>query len=150
MIRPGKIEDVDAVIELGRLMHAESPRWNRLAYSEPRVRATLTELINSPDGLVLVAERDQRLVGGILALMSLDWMSEQRTAQELALFMLPAYRASMTPCRLISAFVAWAKAKGAVWVEAGISTGVHTERTAALYEKLGFERSSIVLENRNV
>lgn len=150
MIRPGKLEDIDTLIDLGRIMHAESPRWSRLTYNEDRVRKTLTTLIDSPDGLVLVAERSGLMVGGIIACMSLDWMSDDRTAQELALFMLPEYRSSITPCRLISGLMAWAKIKGAAWVEAGVSTGVHVERTTELYERLGFERCSITLENRNV
>lgn len=150
MMRPAALEDVPALVELGRLMHAESPRWSRLPYSAERVSSTLRTLIESPDGLVLVADRSGKLVGGILGLMSWDWMSDQRTAQELALFMLPEYRGSITPCRLVAGLVAWAKIKGAQWIEAGVSTGVSVERTARLYEALGFERSAIVLENRNV
>lgn len=149
-VEPATLEDIPTMVELGRLMHAESPRWSRLPYSAERVGATLKTLIESPDGLALVADRSGKLVGGILAAMSLDWMSDQRTAQEIALFMLPEYRASITPAQLISALCAWARIKGAVWIEGGVSTGVAVKGTIALYEALGFEQAAIVLENRNV
>lgn len=146
MIEPGQPSDIEGLVELGRQMAAESPRWNRLAYSAERVRTTITNLLATSDGLVLVARRDGLLVGGILAIASPNWMSDEVIAQELAFFILPQYRGSFTATRLICAMAAWSKAKGARWIEAGVSTGVHTERTAALYERLGFRHYMVGLE----
>ncbi|MFY3552929.1 GNAT family N-acetyltransferase [Achromobacter insolitus] len=146
MIEPGKPSDIDGLVELGRVMAAESPRWNRLAYSADRVRTTITSLMTMPEGLVLVARRDGLLAGGILAIAAPNWMSEELIAQELAFFILPQYRGSFTAARLICAMAAWSKAKGARWIEAGVSTGVHTERTAGLYRRLGFNPYMVGLE----
>ncbi|MFU1927503.1 GNAT family N-acetyltransferase [Bordetella hinzii] len=146
MIEPGKPEDIDGLVELGRIMAAESPRWRRLAYSAERVRQTINRLLELPEGLVLVARRDGMLVGGILAVASPNWMSDELIAQELAFFMLPAYRGSFTATRLICAMAAWSKAKGARWIEAGVSTGINTERTAGLYRRLGFHPYMVGLE----
>ncbi|WP_179216540.1 GNAT family N-acetyltransferase [Achromobacter xylosoxidans] len=146
MIEPGKPSDIEGLVELGRAMAAESPRWSRLAYSADRVRNTITNLLSTAEGLVLVARRDGRLVGGILAIAAPNWMSEELIAQEVALFMLPQYRGTFTAARLVCAMAAWSKAKGARWVEAGVSTGVHTERTAGLYRRLGFHPYMIGLE----
>lgn len=146
MIEPAKPEDVDALVELGRAMVNESPRWRRLVYSAQRVRNTITALIASPDGLVVVARREGRLVGAILAICEANWMSEERVCQELALYVVPECRGSMIACRLICTMVAWGEAKGARWIEAGVSTGVHPKRTAALYQRLGFETFMIGLE----
>lgn len=146
MIEPAKPEDVDGLVELGRAMAAESPRWRRLEYSPARVRNTIEALMSSPDGLVMVARRDGRLAGAILAVCDANWMSDERICQELALYLAPQYRGTMTASRLICAMAAWAKVKGARWVEAGVSTGVHPERTARLYQRLGFHTFMIGLE----
>lgn len=146
MIEPGKPSDIEGLVELGRAMASESPRWNRLAYSAERVRNTITSLMSTSEGLVLVARRDGLLVGGILAIAAPNWMSEELIAQELAFFILPQYRGTFTATRLVCAMAAWSKAKGARWIEAGVSTGVHTERTAALYERLGFRHYMVGLE----
>lgn len=146
MVEPGKPEDVPGLVELGRQMVAESPRWSRLPYSAERVGRTLNSLMASSDGLVLVARRDGVLVGAILAICEANWMSDQPICQELALFVAPHCRGSMTACRLISGMYAWANIKGAAWCEAGVSTGVNVERTAALYRHLGFKQFMVGLE----
>lgn len=146
MIEPAQFEDVPRLVEIGRAMAQESPRWRRLIYSAEKVGNTITALLGTADGLVLVYRKQGQIVGGIMARVSSNWMSDDRIAQEIALFILPEHRASFAACRLISAMTAWAQIKGARWIEAGISTGVDTERTARLYERLGFERFQIGLE----
>ncbi|WP_368647805.1 N-acetyltransferase family protein [Castellaniella ginsengisoli] len=147
MMRPATLEDVPALVEMGAGMAAESPRWNRLTYSGERVGNTLRNLIESPDGLVLVGERSGGLIaGGIAAIASPNWMSEEMIVQELALFVRPEFRGSILACRLICGLAEWAKLKGARWVEAGVSTGVSPERTAALYQRLGFKAFMVGLE----
>ncbi|MEJ2895811.1 GNAT family N-acetyltransferase [Bordetella avium] len=147
MIEPAKKDDVPAMVELGRLMVEESPRWRRLRYSPERVGNTLTALIESPSGLVLIARRQGLVVGGIVASVGQPWLSDELVAEEHVLFMHPQYRASIIPARLIAAMVAWAKGKGCRWVEAGIASGVHPERTAGLYKTLGFIPHMVGLEH---
>lgn len=146
MIEPAQFEDIPRLVEIGQVMGQESPRWSRLEYSADKVAQMIDSLLRTADGLVLVSRVDNEITGGIMAVARSNWMSHDVIAQEIALFILPEHRASFTACRLISAMVAWSKAKGAKWIEAGISTGVHTERTAQLYERLGFSRFQIGLE----
>jgi hypothetical protein len=146
-VEPATLEDIPSMVELGRLMHAESPRWSRLPYSAERVGATIKALIESPDGLALVARRPGgRIVGGIAAIAVQSWVSDELMAQELALFVRPEFRGSILACRLICGFVEWARIKNARWVEAGVSTGITPERTAALYQRLGFKAFMVGLE----
>lgn len=146
MVEPATLDDIPALVELGRAMTAESPRYSRLEFSASRFSRLLSHLISSPEGLVLVARRDGVLIGGILASCAPSWMSDASICQEIALFILPQYRGGFTATRLISGVVAWSKIRGAAWCEVGVSTGVNVDRTTRLYQKLGFSPVTISLE----
>ena len=146
MVRAGTYGDIDALVALGDLLHRESPRFARLTYSQDRVAAAIRGLLDSPDGLVLVAERAGAVVGGVLAVVAPHWSSDDRVAQEVSLFVAPTARGGLAATQLICGLVAWAREQGAVYLQVGTSTGVHAERTAQLYEHLGFRRCAIGLE----
>ena len=145
-IRPATMDDLPRIIELGELLHKESPRWARLTFSRVRAADFISRLILSEWGCVFVAEVDGVVVGGIAGTALPHWSSDDILAQEASFFMLPEARGSMAAVRLISALTAWAKMRGAVWLHAGTSTGLDPERTAGLYERLGFSRCAIGLE----
>jgi GNAT superfamily N-acetyltransferase len=146
-IRPANLTDLNALVALGRVMHAESPRMGRMEYAELKAKATLAGLIASPDNcLLLVADEGGKLVGGIAAAIEEHWFSNDKMAYDLALFVHPDKRGGMTAARLLNAYAHWAKEKGARITQFGISTGVNLETTGALAEKLGFERSGVLFD----
>lgn len=145
-IRPATLDDLPRILELGELMHRESPRWSRVAFSRPRAADFLAQLIMSEWGCVFLAEKDGVIVGGIAGTATPHWASDDILADEASFFMLPEARGSMAGVRLISALKEWAGARGARWLNAGTSTGLDPERTAGLYERLGFSRCAIGLE----
>ncbi|WP_341867352.1 GNAT family N-acetyltransferase [Herbaspirillum rubrisubalbicans] len=134
---------------MGEALHRESPRWSRLTYSRAKAADMLARLITQPWGLVLVAEVDGEIIGGIAAIATSHWSSTDVVAEEVSFFMKPEHRGSLAAARLICCMKKWAELKGAVWLHAGTSTGVNPERTAQLYEKLGFTRCAIGLEVLN-
>ena len=64
MIRPANIDDIPRLVDLGAVMHSESPRFRDFAYQPGRVGEMIDWLMSSPQGLVLVA--DQPLEGVIV------------------------------------------------------------------------------------
>jgi GNAT superfamily N-acetyltransferase len=146
MLRAATIDDLPALVELGAVMHAESPRYARLRFDAGRLAQTLTGLLSTPDGFLWVAEREGEIVGGLAAVVVQHWCSADRVAADLALFMTPDARGTLAPARLVNRYVAWARERGAVHVQFGVSTGVHPEQTAQLLERLGFARCGILLE----
>lgn len=134
MIRQATIEDIPRLIELGRMMHAES-RYAALDYAPQKVDALLQRLI--ADGFMVVAQSGERVVGGFAGMISEHWFSHDLIAADLALFIEPDARGGMTAPRLVRAFRDWARGRGAKLIHAGITTGVHEEETARLYEALG-------------
>jgi len=146
MIRVAEISDLPRILDLGELLHQESPRWRRLSFSRPRAEAQMRMCIEDPRGVIFLAERDGEVVGGIAGWADKHWASDDVVAQELTFFMTPEARGTLAPTRLICALNAWADNRGAKWLHAGTSTGLDPERTAGLYERLGFTRCAIGLE----
>lgn len=60
-IRAAVEADIPALVELGRAMHAESPRYSKLAYNAEKVAALAARIV--PSGGALVAENNGILVG---------------------------------------------------------------------------------------
>jgi GNAT superfamily N-acetyltransferase len=147
-IRPADRADIPRLLEFGPAMHAESPFWSRLPFSASQLVETLELLIGHELGFVWVAERNGVVVGVLLGSCEDYWMSSARVAMERALYVEPAARGGLYAARLVTAFVAWANEYGAALIFAGVSTGVHTERTVGLYERLGFVRNGAVALER--
>lgn len=145
-IRVATLDDLPRILELGELLHHESPRWSRLSFNRAKAAHFIAHLIIEPEGAVFVAELDGVVVGGIAGMASPHWSSDDVVAQEVSFFMAPGARGSMAAVRLVCALRAWGDMRGAKWLQAGTSTGLDAERTAGLYERLGFSRCAIGLE----
>lgn len=135
MIRPATHEDIPRIVELGRILHAESS-YSSIPYIDEKVIATMRNVIDT--GVIFVAEFDGEVVGGLAGGMAEQWFSNERTAFDYSFFIHPEFRRGAIAVRLMTAFCEWAKLLGAKTVRMGITTGIHVERTAKLYRAMGF------------
>ena len=135
MIRVATHEDIPRIIELGRVLHAESS-YSTIPYKEDKVEATMLNVIAT--GVIFVAEHDGEVVGGIAGGIAEHWFSTERTAFDYSFFIHPEFRNGAIAIRLMTAFFEWAKLLGAKTIRMGITTGIHVERTAKLYRAMGF------------
>ena len=136
MIRAANYDDLPALLDMGRLMHAES-YYGRFPYDAEKIEALLRVLIDG-EGCVFLYERDGRLIGYFLGMLGEHWFGHSTLACDLALYVLPDERGTLAAPSLIKAFVRWAKSVGADDVQLAISTDVHANRTARLFEGFGF------------
>lgn len=146
MIRAAAASDLPRLVELGAQMHAESPRYSRLAFDRARTAVTLAQLLESDDGFLYVAEHDGLVVGGLAGIASAHWCSHEKVATDLALFVEPAHRGGLEALRLVRTFIAWAGTRGARIVQLGVTTGIHVEQTARLYERIGLRQCGLIFE----
>jgi GNAT superfamily N-acetyltransferase len=146
MIRYANLSDLPALITLGRKMHAESPRFSKFAFDAETWAATLERLIDSDDGFVMVAVFENHIIGMMVGLCSQWWFSRDRTATDLALFVVPEHRGGMSAVRLLSAFRGWCAARGVDHPQVGITTGIDTERSAGAYRRLGWTECGLIFE----
>lgn len=142
MVRAATFDDIPAIVGLLRVMHAES-RFRSIEFVDSKAAATVAALLTERM-CVLVAERDGAAIGFFLGAVSEYFFSLERYAADLALFVDPGHRGGMTGASLLRAFKAWAQDQGIRHVEIGVTTGVTVEKTAALFERLGFRRQGIL------
>lgn len=159
MIRAATDADIPALVALGKLMHAEAPEYRDDAYLPERAEVTTRAAIGM--GACFVAEQDMEWeyhgnddemhslgvaatpTGMILGIISDHWSVDRVVACDLVVYVLPEYRRGRIAEGLIRALEDAAREKGAKHLSLGISTGVHPERTEALYRALGYEQATV-------
>lgn len=147
MIRPATLEDLPVLVELGERMHAESPRFSVLRFSAAKLERTLRGAIESPAGFAWVAVSEGLIVGGLVAIATEHWASDDLITTDLALFVAPERRGGRAFLQLVSRYRDWARATGAVLRQLGVTTGIDTETTVALLERIGMKRCGVILED---
>lgn len=133
---------------MGRRMHAESPRFRDSEYSAEKCAQTFDRLLANDYGVVLVAESNGEVVGMMAGFALEHFFSTDITASDVVVYVVPEARGTSAAARLIRAFEQWAVDKGASEIMLGVSTEVHSERTAAFYGRLGYPHSGHVVLKR--
>jgi GNAT superfamily N-acetyltransferase len=147
MIRSATEQDIPYIVGIGAAMAEELPHYRNFRYSARKVTEFAAHLIGSDDGFVQVAERDGMIVGLMAGMVTEHWMSEDRLGTELTVYMLPRYRGNGDAIRMIRAFTAWTRERGAVVTNLGICTdSPDVDRTVTLYERLGLRPYGFIFE----
>lgn len=141
MIRAATLSDLPRLVAMGAAMHAES-RYAVLGYAPEKVDAMLRMAMER--GKVLVAERDGKIIGVFAGICEEHWFSHDLIATDLALFVEPGQRGGFAAAALVDAFLAWAFGRGAVMTDILINTGVRTEATARLFDRLGGTQAGLI------
>lgn len=138
-VRSATLDDLPAMIALGAQMHAESV-YAPFDYDEEKLHALGVRYVENPDWCFAGVCEDAhgRLLGMHLGFISEYYFGRDLIATDLLLFVDPCKRGSLAAALLVKAFEEWAFAKGAREVCPGSSTMVAPERTAKLYERLGY------------
>lgn len=138
MIRSADKSDLDDLVEMGRAMHAES-NYAPLAFSELVYRRFLEAVLEHEQCCILIAERNQGVVGVYIGVVNNAFFSMDKIAQDVLLYVTPEHRGGMAAMWLIKAFEAWAMEQGAIQIRPGISVGGPIEVAARLYHAAGYQ-----------
>lgn len=144
-LRRATRDDVPAIVALGQRMHEESPRYSRYPYQPERIRRAIGLMLASPSCFVLVAERDGAPAGFFGGMLSEHPFTGHFYAGDAAVYVAPEHRGTSILPRMLREFERWADDVGAEEVTLGVSTEVHTERTANLYARHGYRPSGATL-----
>lgn len=127
--------DIPVLVEMGREMHSES-RFARYNFNPQKYAVLLQTVI--PQGLTFVAEEEGKVVGAFVGGIAPHFFGDDLFAYDFLTYVAPAHRGKATGVRLIKRYINIAKAMGIEDIHVGVSAGIATERTARLYEMLGF------------
>lgn len=147
-IRVAHEADIGRLVQMGRAMQEESPRFSRLGYSASKVWNLFSHLIANDDATVIVAEADGVIVGMLMGYVSEQFFSHVLSASELVVYVTPECRGGRAALRMIQAFEMWAFERGAKEIQLGVSTEVDASRTSAFYERMGYAASGHTLVKR--
>ena len=138
-IAPLTHTDIDEVLALARVNVAES-RFGWLPFDEEKVRGNLARMVEAPQGYncALIARNSAgKLVGYLGGSIEEYFFCRERVALSAFLFVDPEERGGLGAVKLILAFRAWAKNRGAVEISIGVAGGVTIERTGRFLQRLG-------------
>ncbi len=137
MIRSATKRDIPALVEMGRMMHGESPTFRHIPLNLAKVTRQFAHAVKADTHCVIVAADDEPY--GVLLGYSQDyWFSDAMMANDLILYVKPERRGGRDGVRLIRAFEKWAKDKGITDVNVGISSGLKTKSFLRLMDRLGY------------
>lgn len=141
IIRPATEADVPRVLELSEGIFNESVYARTCTYSPEKVAHLVTQLmLPNPDRWFLcLAENDGITIGMYAGFLTEYYFSQDLMAVDMALFVDPSKRGGLAAVKLVQAFEEWAFARGAKEVCPATSTMVAPERTAMLYQFLGYD-----------
>lgn len=148
IVRPFLRKDFDKLWDLAQKMWRESPAYQGIEISEEKLRRLGERILKSQELCGFVAENGDGIQGFFAGFVSEYYFGNQNTASDLALFVDPGKRGGRAAILLIRAYEQWARSHGVEEISLGITTGVNQERTAQLYERLGYTKSGIICRKK--
>lgn len=136
----------DEAVDLLHLFFS-STNYKEDNWDEVKVRDIYRGLLkDTENSLVLLMERDGKIVGILAATCAEMLFSFERVAAELAWYVHPEYRTSKESWKMVKAFEWWAKNK----VGATYTSMAHlgNEKLSKLYEKRGYSKQEEVYLRR--
>lgn len=147
-IREMSLGDVHHSLSLAADMHQES--WFReFDFDVKKALSIWDRKVAQPDRWCLfVAEDDDKIIGVFAGCAFEHFFGNDLVATDLILYVDPSHRGGSAAPRLIKTYEQWARQIGAKDIQIGVSTGVNAERTARLFEKLGFGHRAYIFRKR--
>ena len=143
-VRRATAADVEALVAMGRALHAESPRYREMRFDAEKVRRLARDMLGTLLGgntCVLVAETGGEIVGMCALVLSERWFGPDLFVTDLTVYVKPEPRGSSAFVRMVRAMEAWARAQHALELDIGVSTDIGTDRTVCAYLRLGYKLS---------
>ena len=147
-LRRATPRDIEAGMDLGRRMHAES-EFAFLPFDAAKVRRFLQHMASEPEQYcIYVVEHDARLIGLLVGQVMEYFFCRELLCDDLLLFVERDQRGSVAALALVRAYLDWSRERGAREARIAISTGIDVDRTGAFLERLAFKRVGGVYKRR--
>jgi len=141
-IRLAKIDDVPALVEGGRRMHALT-RFRHLDFNADKIARSFADLIQKGQHkyVFLVAEDSAgRVVGALIGVLEQHIFSDQVTASVMHYDVLPEARMGGYGVRLLKAFEQWCANRKVVEISLGVNSGDAFEAVGRFVTRVGYRK----------
>jgi len=137
LIRKAVNQDVSKIVDLCKEAHEESKITT--APLDPKTLRTNVQIcVLSAEHLVLVVEVDEKIEGLIIGVTHQLWYSRKKQATDLFFYTSQSIRGGGWGTKLMRRFISWAKENpGVKEIMLGVSSGIDTDRTKTMYERMG-------------
>lgn len=132
-------DDIPGIMALAREMHAETS-FRKLSFSAPKAATEVLSCILNPNMLVLVGEKDGKILGIIAAYLDTPYFSDDLVVYDHIWYVGKEGRGSMVGPRLLKHVAEWARLCRAKAVFVTLGSDVSQERVGKLVERLGYSR----------
>lgn len=139
MIRKAVVGDIEAIARLGAIFHAQAG-WSEIKYQESDCIASLTQFMQSPAFICLVADVDG-IVGMASGVVSPVYFNQDHLSGEELFWWVSDQAPQMTGVRLLRALENEAKALGCSTWQMKSLARLNGDRMASLYERCGYRAS---------
>lgn len=146
LVRTAIYKDLGTLIDFGKRLTQESPKFQHQGFDEDRAFQFFAHLIDKFESIFIVYDEYENAIGALIGCIDVDWRTNQRLAFEQGVYVLPEYRKTGAATALVNTFVEWAKLNNADRIQIGTISGIHANKTVSLYQNLGFELIGHVLE----
>lgn len=141
-VRPATAKDVPALVAYGEAFAPLSKLSTHVTYDAASVTETLTALVESPAGIVLVADTGTQVVGAIVGILTpLYYNKAVLLAQETAWYVDPKARDGRAGLMLLWAFEDYARQAGAALIT--MSALGPQDAAARIFEKAGYDLAEL-------
>ena len=137
MIRKAVNQDVSKIVDLCKEAHEESKITT--APLDPKTLRTNVQIcVLSAEHLVMVVEVDDKIECMIIGVTHQLWYSRKKQATDLFFYTSQRIRGEGWGAKLMRRFIGWAKDNpGVKEIMLGVSSGIETDRTKTMYERMG-------------
>lgn len=132
--------DIDAMIGLGHLLHAES-RFRALPLDDARMREIGRRGLTDGNPALIVAERDGRVVGMAIVTLGEHFFSPALAATVMLIFVAPEARGGTAAVKLLQGVRRWAAQAGAKDLHVNVTTAIAPAKTDRFLRRMGFQQT---------
>jgi GNAT superfamily N-acetyltransferase len=145
LIRNAERKDLQDILRLFFNIVEESPRYSSIAISKDVLLNRIKWLIQSPKGLLLVAEDGEEVIGMFWASIDTFFFSDVQVANELLIYVTPKHRKGFVAYRLLKQFESWARSLNIDHIQGGVSTCIDNSGIENFYNRMGYNTTGVLL-----
>lgn len=142
MIREANFLDIPDLVKIGKELY-DAAINHKYSWNDERAIEACKYFMSSSDSMIIVGIQHEQIAGFFIGELYRPIASNDIVANDVMIFVRPEFQGGKIALKLIKKYEAWAKEKGAKFINLGVSSGLKQNRTLSMYELLGYRPHSV-------